>query len=66
MIDGLVAVDGDEVLAWVSSQLAVKVGSRYDGLIVLGEAACGLLDNREDFGHNFVECLLVDVKYFFL
>ena len=66
MIDGLVAVDGDEVLAGVASQFAVEVGSRHDCLFVLGKAAGGVLHNGEDLGAHLVECLLVDLERIFL
>ena len=43
MIDSLVAIDGDEVLAWVACQFTVEVGSRDDGLFVLGKTTGSLL-----------------------
>ena len=55
MVDGFVAVDGDEVLAGVSSQLAVEVGSGNHRLLVLSKAAGGLFDDGKHFGHHLVE-----------
>ncbi len=66
VVDGLVAVDGDEVLARVASQFAVEVGGRDNGLLVLGKAACRLLDNREHLGQDLVKCLLVNVEHLLL
>ena len=66
MIDGFVAIDGDEVLTGIGSQLTVEVGSRDDGLLVLCEATGSLLDDGKHFVHHFVESLLVDVQHFLL
>ena len=62
VVDGLVAVDGDEVFLGVGSQLAVEVGGCDDGLFVLGKAASCLLHNAEGNGHHLVERLLVDFE----
>ena len=66
VVDGLVAVDGDEVLARVGSQFAVEVGGCDDGLLVLGKAAGGILDDGKHLRHHLVEGVLVDVKHFLL
>ena len=66
VIDGFVAIDGDEILTGVSSQFAVKVGGSHDGLLVLGKATGGLFDNGENLGHSLVECFFVDVEHFLL
>ncbi len=66
VVDGLVAVDGDEVLAGVGGQLAVEVVGRDDGLLVLGEAAGGLLHNGEHLGHHLVQGRLVHFERLFL
>jgi len=66
MIDSLVAIDGDEVLAGVGSQFTVEVGGRNDGLLVLGKAAGRLLDDGEHLGHHLVEGLLVNLEHFLL
>ena len=62
VIEGLVAFYGDEVLLRVSGQFAVEVGSRDDGLLVLGKSASGLLHDAEGNGHDLVESLLVDFE----
>ena len=66
VVDGLVAVDGDEVFPGVSGQLAVEVGGGDDGLFVLGEAAGGILHDGEHLGHHLVESFLVDLEHLFL
>ena len=66
MIDGLVTVDGDEVLLRVTSQLTVEVCGRHDGLLVLGKAAGGLFHDGKHFWHHLVEGFLVDVEHFLL
>ena len=66
VVDGLVAIDGDKVLARVAGQFAVEVVGRDDGLLVLCEAACRLLDDGIDLGHHLVEGLLVFLEGLFL
>ena len=66
MIDGLVAIDGDKVFLGVGSQFAVEIGSRHNGLLVLGEAASRLLHDAEHLGHHLVEGYLIDVEGFLL
>ena len=55
-IDGLVAVDGDEVLR--SGEFAVEVVGRDDDGVVLGEASCRILHDGEGLGEDAVEDLL--------
>ena len=62
VIDGLVTVDGDEVLGRVGSELAVEVGSRDDGLLVLGEATGRILDDAKGHRHHLVEGLLITIE----
>ena len=62
VVDGFVAVDGDEVVGGVGSQLAVKIVGRHYGLLVFREASGGVFDDAESYGHHFVECLLVLVE----
>ena len=66
VVDGLVAVDGDEVFGGVGGQLAVEVGGRDDGLLVLGKAACGVFHNAESHGHHVVEGFFIDIERLFL
>ena len=66
VIDGLVAVDSNKVLLRVTSQFAVEVGGGNYGLLVLGEATGGLLDDGEHLEHHLVEGLLIDLKGFLL
>ena len=66
VIDGLVAVDGDEVLAWVASQFTVEVGGSDYGDLIGCESLCRLLDDGEHLRHSLVEFLLKDVEYFLL
>ena len=66
VIDSLVTIDGDEVLARIGCQLTVEVGSGDDSLLVLGKATCCLLDDGEDLRHHLVEGLLIDVEHLFL
>ena len=56
-VNGLVAVDPDEILAG-GGQLPVEIGRRHDDLLVLFEPAGGLLHNGESLRHDFVEFLL--------
>ena len=63
VVDGLVAVDGDEVVLRVSGQLAVEVGSRNHGLLILLEAAGSILDDAVGHGHHVVERFLEGVKH---
>ena len=62
MIYRLVSVECNKVFRRVCSQLAVEVGSRYHGLLILGETACGLLHYTECHGHNLVERLLINIE----
>ena len=62
VIDGLVTVDGDEVLGRVGGELAVEVGGRDDGLLVLGEAAGRILDDAKGHRHHLVEGLLITIE----
>ena len=55
-IDGLVAVDGDEVL--LGGKVAVEIGSRNHDGVVLGKAACRILHDGEGLGQYLVEFLL--------
>ncbi len=66
VIDGLVTIDGDEVLAGIGCQLTVEVCSRDDGLLILGEAACSLLNDGKHLEHHLVESLLIDIEHFLL
>ncbi len=66
VIDGLVAVDGDEVVGWVGSKFTVEIRSSDHGFLVLGEAACRVLDNTEGDGHHLVECILQGIKHLFV
>ena len=66
VVDGLVAVDGDEVVGRIACQLAVELSGCNYRLFVLGEAACRILHNAEGCGQYLVECYLVVVECFFL
>lgn len=55
-IDGLVALDTDEVL--LGGQIPVEIVGRDDHLVVLCEAACRILHDGEGFGQYLVELLL--------
>ena len=66
VVDGLVAVDGDEVLLRVGSQFAVEVGSRHHRLLILGKAASRLLHDAECHGHHLVQSLLILVQCLFV
>ncbi len=50
VVDGLVTIDGDEVLARVCCQLTVKISGRDDGLLIFSKPAGGLLDDGKDLG----------------
>ena len=52
-VDGLVAVDGDEVLR--GGEFAVEGGGGHLDRLVLGEAPCGVLHDGEGLGEDFVE-----------
>ena len=62
VVNGLVAVYSDEVLAGVSSQLAVEVIGRDHSLLVLGEATGRLLHDGIDLGHHLVKGLLIHLQ----
>ena len=66
VIDGLVAVDGHEVLARVGGQLAVEVGCGNDGFFVFGKSPCGVLHDAECGGHHLVQRFLVNLQRLFL
>ena len=66
MIDGFVAVDGDEVFLRVTSQLAVKVGGSHHCLFVLRKASSGILYNGKYFGTHLVKSLFIDFQGFLL
>ena len=66
VVDGLVAVDGDEVFAGVTGQLTVEVCGRDHGLLVLGEAACGILHDGKHLGHHVVQGFLINLECLFL
>ncbi len=59
LVDGLVALDGDEVLG--SCEVAVHLSGSHLDCLVVGEAVGRLLDDGEDFGQDFgqlvIECL---------
>ena len=64
-VDGLVAVDGDKVLA-LGCQVTVELcGGNGDGL-VLGKASCRWLHNGKNGGKHLVELVLEDVENFLL
>ena len=66
VIDCLVAVDGDKVLAWVGSQFAVEVSGSHHRLLVGGKSLGSLLYDGEYLGHHLVEFFLEDVEYLLL
>ena len=61
LVNGLVAVDGDEVLPG-HGETAVGVCSLHFDSVVLGEAASRLLDYGEDFGEGLVKFLGVHLE----
>ena len=63
VIDGLVAIDGDEVVSRISSELTVEIRSGDHSFLVLGEAACRVLDNAEGYRHHLVESFLQSVEH---
>ena len=65
MIDGFVAIDGDEILAGIGCQFAVEVGGCDNGLLILCKTTGGLLDDSKHLVHYFIEGLLVDFQHFF-
>ena len=66
VVNGLVAVDGDEVVLGVLSELAVEVGGSNYCLLVLCETTGCVLYDAESHRHDFVESLLVQVEHFLL
>ena len=64
VVNGLVAVDGDKVLAWVGSQVAVEFCGSNHSLFVGGKTLGCLLDDGKHLGHHLVELILEDVKDF--
>ena len=66
VVDGLVTVDGDEVLSGIGSQLPIEVCGCDDGLLVLGKPFGSLFHNGEHLRHHLIEGFLVDVEDFFL
>ena len=66
VVDGLVAIDGDKVLAGVCSQLAVEIGSGNNRFLVLSETSGCLFHDRENLGHHLVQRLFVDLQHFLL
>ena len=65
MVDGFIAIYGDEVFLRVCGQFAVKVGSGYDSFLVFGETACGFFHDAESGIHYLIKRFLIDVKRFF-
>ena len=62
---GIVAVDGDEVLA-LCGKFAVEPGGFYGDGLVGSEACGGFADNGEHFGEMLVELVLDGVEDGFL
>ena len=62
MVNGLVAIDRDEVLGRVSCQFTVEVGCRDNRFLVLRETACRILHNGEGDRHHLVERRFVVVE----
>ena len=63
VIDCLITVDGDEVIGRISSELTVEIRSGDHSLLVLGEAACCVLDNAESNRHHLVEGFLQSIEH---
>ena len=66
VIDSLVAIDGNEVVSWIRSQLAVEVGISNYCFLVLSETASSILNDSENLRQNLVEGYLILVKCFLL
>ena len=66
MVDGVVAIDCDEVVLRIGSQLTVEVSGSNHGLLVLCESTCGVFHYAESHRHNVVERLLVNFESLFL
>ena len=66
MIDGLVTVDGHEVLAGVGCQLAVEVVGRDHHLFVFGKSPSRVLNDAKCGGHHLVQGFLVNLQRLFL
>ena len=62
-VDGFVALNAHKVLG--DGQVAVKVCSRHDNLLVFCKTTGSILDNVECHGHHLIKCLLIDVENFF-
>ena len=66
MVYSLFAVDGDEVVGWISSKVAVEVVGRNNGFLVVGESACRFLHYCINLRQGLIEFFLIDVKNFLL
>ena len=66
VVDGFVAVDGDEVFRGIGRKVAVEIGRGDDGFFVLGEASSRFLHDAEGDGHHFIEGFLVDFECLFV
>ena len=64
VIDSLVAVNGNKVLAWVCCKFAVEICCCYDCFLVLSETTCCILYNAEYYWENFVQSHFVFFEYF--
>ena len=64
VVDGLVAVDGDEVVGGISREVTVKLVGCYHSFLVLGKASRRFLDDGKHLWHGLVEFFFVDVENF--
>ena len=64
VVDGLISIDGNEILLRVSSQLSIKVGGRYNGFLIFSKAFGSLFHNGKHFRHNLIKSFLIDIQNF--
>ena len=66
MIDGLITVNGNEIVCRISGQLTVEIRRRHDCLLVFGETTGSILHDTESCRHNLIEGNLIFVQSFLL
>ena len=66
VIDSLVAIDGNEIVLWIRSQLAVEVCSSNYSLLVLSETAGSILNDSENLRQYLIEGDFILVESFLL
>ncbi len=63
MVDGIVSIDGDEVVGGIGCKFAVEVGCGNNDFLVLGKTAGRILHNAVGYVHHLVESFLQSIKH---